>query len=179
MTYTAQNKTIIFFSVGAAIIISVIILLTYSEILHSKPRHKCSADIENSYLPKTSLFESQNDKDFSDNVQKGKVMLIFMNTDCAACQFESEIISASSDSIGSQVKIYGVLREDKGRIQDFIINHKINFQLLIDKGGKLFDEFKIECTPTNLIIQDGLIEKVLIGSPKDSEMLFKDLDISN
>jgi peroxiredoxin len=101
-----------------------------------------------------------------------------MDADCEACQFESEVISASSDLIGSKVIIYGVLRQDKEKIQDFIINHKINFPLLIDKDGKLFDEFKIECTPTNLIVKDGLIEKVLIGSPKDNQMLLKDLDIS-
>jgi hypothetical protein len=51
-------------------------------------------------------------------------------------------------------------------------------QILVDKDGKMFEQLKIRCTPTNLILENGVVKKVLIGSPKDEKMLMDDLEIA-
>lgn len=158
-----------------------IVLFQYKEIRNSNAKNDCTLTIaEKELLPEnTSLFETQSNENFYEKLQKGKVLLVFIMTDCAACKSESQIISASLNSIASKAKIYGVVREDKEKVKKFIDTNNINFPILIDNDGALFNKLKIKCTPTNLIIEDGLVKKVLIGSPKDEKMLLQDLDISN
>ena len=123
--------------------------------------------------------DTQSGNDFYDKLQNEKVMLIFMMTDCGACQFESPIVSKALPLIGPKVKVYGVVREEKDKIQNFVKNYNVNFPILIDKDGKMFEQLKIKCTPTNLVLENGIVKKVLIGSPKDEKMLFNDLEIVN
>lgn len=151
----------------------------YRESSYSKTKNDCTINITNNRLPKSPLLDNESGNDFYDELQNGKVLLIFMLTDCGACQIESRIASSSLPSIDSRVKIYGVVREEKEKIQKFASSYNANFPILIDKEGKLFEQLKIKCTPTNLIIENGVVKKVLVGSPKDEKMLLNDLEIPN
>ena len=173
-----RNK-IILLSAVVIIPLLAIAFLAHNGIFRSKTKNNCSIDVENERLPSGILLDTESGNNFFDKLQNEKALLIFMMTECAGCQIESQIVSAALPRIGSNIKIYGVVRERKNEVDNFIKNHAVNFPILIDKDGKMFEQLKIKCTPMNLITENGVIKKVLLGSPKDEKMLLDDLEIAN
>lgn len=174
-----KNKIVISLLAGIIILLPALIVLIYKGIFSSKTTNKCAINIENNRLPNNALLDSESGNNFYDRLHNEKVLLIFLTTDCGGCQIESRIVSKALPLIGSKVKIYGVVREEKDKVQNFVKNYNVNFPILVDKDGKMFEQLKIRCTPMNLIIENGEIKKVLTGSPKDEKMLLSDLEIAN
>lgn len=136
----------------------------------------CTTAVTNTPLPAGKLTDFNTVKDFAPEVRDGKVLLILLATECGSCQNEVQIISESPVLLDQKVKIFGVARENKIKVQEFARRFNLNIPVLIDEKGELFSQLQVKCTPTNLLVKDGIIENVLIGSPKDSETLAKDLN---
>ena len=161
-----------YFLIGIALIVTLFsfTLFTIWQKFGQSKTNSCNIEIYNQLLPENILLDIETGDNRFDDLRKEKVLLIFLSTECASCQQEMQIISHYYPLISSKIKIFGVTTEDKQNIQSFAQKFNLKFPILIDKDGKLFAQTKVKCTPTNLIIENGIIKKVLVGSPKDHEM---------
>lgn len=122
-------------------------------------------------LPKTELFDYKNKKDISLELQEGKILLVYISTDCNSCKNEAEIIVQNDLAKILDISVVGVSMNDEASIEEFTRNNKINFPILVDKSSKLREALGVTVFPTNFVINHGNIEKYWLGTSQDfSEM---------
>jgi peroxiredoxin len=86
---------------------------------------------------------------------------------CEACKKEIEIIEKINKS--GDLKIIGIMTEEKSKIEDFVKDHKVTFPIFVDKDAALFKSMKLKYFPTNLLVENGSIKKALLGLPEKTE----------
>ena len=172
------NKKIVF-TLGCSLIFSIFtfaLLLVGQQKLNQDKMDFCKIDVTNTLLPTGNYIDIKTGKDFYQDIKEGKVLLILLATGCPSCQKEVQIISENPTLLDGKVKIFGVAKEDRSKIQEFAQKFNLDFPILIDEENGLFEHLQIKCTPTNLLIENGVIKNVLTGSPKNAENFVKDLN---
>lgn len=120
-------------------------------------------------LPKAKLVDSATGEDFSEEVRKGKVLLIYLSSRCDACIRDARLISNSQPEISSKIKIYGISFENKEVIKKFVVDERVRFPVLIDSDRALFSQLEIKYFPTKFYAQNGTISKILYGNFPNKE----------
>lgn len=127
--------------------------------------------LENKKIPIISILESQTNNDFSDEIYKGETVIVYMLSNCEACQKETQMISQIQPKTG--IKILGIMFEDENVVKDYIKEHNVKFPVLIDKDKKLFTTLGLQYFPTNLKLKNGIVQAALFGSPTREDKLME------
>lgn len=126
-------------------------------------------------LPVTELLDL-NGKSLSPEIlRRGKVLLIFLMTDCRPCQQEWKLLAGVDSEISDRVTIYGVGVENSDRILNYIHANELKTKILLDKDGALMDSLSVRYFPTKFLVQDGVIVKTWFGNSPDKAALFREL----
>jgi len=121
------------------------------------------------------MINLQTNEDEYAKLTKGKVLLVFLTTDCDACKKEISNISQALPSLVPKVYVYGVYVEKRDRVSSFTAENEIIFPVLLDSGGKVFGALGIKLIPAKILIEDGTITKTWFGSSPSKSALIKDI----
>jgi peroxiredoxin len=119
-------------------------------------------------LPSAQLVDESNQVLPDSELRRGRLILVFVTTDCDACDKESEFLRTVVGK-HSNMPFYGVvsfgdkessLREGKD---------KFPFKLLYDEHHQLAGSLGIARVPIKLFVEDGLIKKSWGGATIDEQ----------
>lgn len=135
--------------------------------------------ISNQPLPESKLFEIKNNADFSERVRNGKVLLMFLSSNCSACKKDVALISKFYPDLSSNVQIYGISVENQETMLNFINERELRFPVLNDKNGELFKKLQIKYFPTKFLVKDGVILNTWFGNFPNEKKMFEDLQVGD
>ena len=119
-------------------------------------------------LPAAELIDESNQVLPDSELRRGRLMLVFVTTECDACMKESEFLSTVVAK-HNNIPFYGVvsfgdketsLREGKD---------KFPFKLLYDQGRRLAGQLGISRVPVKVYVEDGMIKKAWGGATINDE----------
>src|ERR1041385_448086 len=128
-----------------------------------------------SFLPRAPLVNLNNNHDEYQNVIRGKVLLLFVTTDCDACGKELSNVSDIAPRLLSKVRVYGVGIEDPDSVKTFAEKNHVGFPMLLDHGATILARLGFRYMPTKVLLQDGVISKIWYGSSPDRTTVIKDV----
>lgn len=102
-----------------------------------------------------------------------KLWIIYLLSTCEACNDELGFAEQLNNNPASQIEVVGIMGEDELTIKEFVKEHNIKFPILIDKDRKFVGAMKLRYFPSNFIVGNGKIEKVIFGSPQDKSKLLE------
>lgn len=157
-TPETTSKKVIWIS-SLAVLFVVVFCAAFVVFYTRNNRNKAAPEPVNSgnSLPSAELVDESNQTLADSQLKNGRVVLVFMSSNCDACMKESEflkgIISKRTD-----VRFYGVisfgdmdsLREAKG---------KFPFEVYYDRGFKLAGQLGIKKVPIKVFVDNGIIKK--------------------
>lgn len=126
-------------------------------------------------LPRAPLANLTTWHDEYQNVTKGKVLLVFVTTDCDACRKELANAGQAAPSLASRVNIYGIGIEEPDTVKKFAEVNHIDLPMLWDHGAVMLRQLGFRLMPTKVLLQDGVILKIWHGSSADNNMLLRDI----
>ena len=135
-----------------------------------------AASYNEKQLPQTPLIELESGDDYSERVKGSDVLLVYLMRGCDACEKELRVIADGAAAINPEVKIYGVMAEDRETAVRYVQSHNITFPILLDKNGKLFKELGLKYFPTNFKLSGGTIKEAWFGFPNEGEDFLKMLN---
>jgi len=127
-------------------------------------RFKDAVVISGQALPSTELLQLNGEKLSPDVFRKGKVVLVFLTTHCQPCQKEFKILSSVQPLTTAKIKIYGVGVEDRSLIVDFIKEHGVSTEIVLDQHAELMKSLSVKYFPTSFLVEDGIITKTWFGN---------------
>ncbi len=180
MKILSNPKTIVLIlAANFIVLISLFVWFYTSYIRAESPEATCNGEylsktLANNILPNYEFIGPSGGNEY-ENLVKGKVLLVFLNSECAACQKEVTLLSKHFAEINSQVRIVGVTTESRKKADSFSADYKLQFPIVLDENGDMMFEAGVRCTPTNFILQDGIIKKIHFGTFDSLEQLIKSL----
>lgn len=108
-------------------------------------------------------------------LRKGRVLLVYLTTDCSHCIKEAEIISGLRRDAPPGLKIYGVAIERAPAVEAFARKANLTFPVLLDEGARLAQSLEIHHFPSKFLVQDGVITRYWRGTTRDSNELLRQL----
>lgn len=118
-------------------------------------------------MPVGEVLDITTGEDYSEKIKNGKVLLVYLVSGCDACKKEIQLINEANKESNSEIKFFGIMLEKNELVNEYVKKHNINFPILIDKDGKLFEALNIKYFPTNFKLENGVIERASFGSPKN------------
>src|ERR1051325_6878078 len=128
-----------------------------------------------STLPRAPLANLNTWHDEYQNVTKGKVLLVFITTDCDACRKELVNASHAAPCLASRVNVYGIGIEEPDTVKKFAEVNHIDLPMLWDHGAVMLRQLGFRLMPTKVLLQDGVILKIWHGSSADNNALLRDI----
>jgi peroxiredoxin len=154
--------------ISSLAIIFVVVFCAAFVVFYTRNRNKAAEPVNSgNSLPSAELVDESNQVLADSQLKNGRVVLVFMSSNCDACMRESEflkgIISKRAD-----VRFYGVisfgdmdsLREAKG---------KFPFEVYYDRGFKLAGQLGIKKVPIKIFVDNGIIKKSWGGATVDEK----------
>ncbi|MBX7171931.1 MAG: TlpA family protein disulfide reductase [Pyrinomonadaceae bacterium] len=172
-----QNKYLIIVAVIIGLILPFGCFLVFKSLKEANAYLAEASAYNGTSFPESQLYNIIDESDFSDEIKKGKVLVIYVLTGCQACKKESKLISDNFSKLDSEIKILGITIEKKSDIEDFINQYGIKFPILYDKEVTLHEKLKIKYFPTNFLLENGKITKTWFGTPIDKNDLFQKLEV--
>lgn len=155
--------------------ITLTIVVSQRILEHRRVRTPELAAPAGSLLPRAPLVNLKTNHDDYQHVTSGKVLLVFVTTDCDACRKELSNVSQVVPSLASKVTVYGVLIEDRDSVNTFVEANHVAFPILLDHGAAILSRLGFKYMPTKVLLQDGIITKIWYGSSPDKNALIKDV----
>jgi len=155
------------------IAVTIVVSQKILEYRRNKPPENAAR--AGSLLHRAPLVNLQTNRDEYQNVTRGKVLLVFVTTDCDACRKELSNVSQAVPSLAPKVTIYGVGIEDRDSVNTFIAANHVNFPILLDHGATILSRLGFKLMPTKVLLQDGAVTKIWYGSSPDKTALIKDV----
>lgn len=128
-------------------------------------------------LPEIELVDLDGASVAPEELRNGKVMLVFLTTNCPACQKELKLISRMQPRISEKVKIYGVGIQTAGEIAQFMQAHEIRTPILLDRETALMRSLHVKYFPTKFLIKNGEIVNTWFGNSLDEAELLRQLEL--
>lgn len=100
-------------------------------------------------------------------LRKGKVVLVFLATDCPACETEAQFLKTVIDR-RKDVRFYGVISfgtANGGKA----FQEKFPFRLFFDEEPRLAGELGLYRVPIKVFLEDGIIKKSWKGATTSQE----------
>jgi peroxiredoxin len=119
-------------------------------------------------LPSAQLIDESNQILPDSELRRGKLILVFVTTDCDACLKESEFLRTVVGK-RSNMPFYGVVSFGDKDISLREGKDKFPFKLLYDEHHQLAGSLGIVKVPIKLFVEDGLIKKSWGGAMIDEQ----------
>lgn len=119
-------------------------------------------------LPAAQLVDDSNQKLPDSELRRGRLVLVFITTDCDACLKESEFLRTVVGK-HSDIPFYGVVSFGDKEISLRQGKDKFPFKLLYDEHRQLAGSLGIVRVPIKLFVEDGIIKKSWGGATVDDE----------
>jgi hypothetical protein len=110
--------------------------------------------VSSSSLPRGNLINLDTNEDDYATVNKGKVLLVFLTTNCDACKQESFTLSKALQSLTPKTEVYGVCFEERDKVIPFVKENGVKFPVLLDKGGRVFSGLGLTVFPAKVLKQN-------------------------
>lgn len=150
----------------------LIIVFCLSFLYFSKVQRRTSVEsqrLSDKVLPPTRLIDSAGIAADDQTLRKGKVILVFLSTNCKACDNELDFLRQVSQKRGD-LKFYGIVSfgtKDSLKEEE----EKYPFKIYSDGGG-LAHQLHIARVPMKVLVNDGYIEEVWGGSSERAQAEF-------
>jgi peroxiredoxin len=175
------KKPIVLIPVIAGVVLPCLVFL----ILHfSRPLAaqrplvlKDAVYISGQPLPTTALLEQNGHPLSPDTLRKGKVLLIFLTTDCPACKKELVLLTQADAALAERVTVYGVGIQDQNLVAKFLRANGFKTKFLFDQDGELMRSLHVKYFPARFVVENGLITKTTFGNSRSQADLFKELGL--
>lgn len=114
----------------------LVIILGVISAIAVKKLQMSNSDSENDFgkvifmnqpLPEVNFTDYKDKTNYNLKLRNGKVLLIYILTNCKGCQMESEIIAQSALAKNSEINVFAVSKEDDASINEFTKNYNFNF----------------------------------------------------
>ncbi len=180
MKILSNPRTIVFILSANFIVLISLFIWFYSQYSTAKNSEAvCNSEfltktLINNILPRYEFIDS-NGNDQYENLNKGKILLVFLRSDCPACQKDVAFISEHFSEITGQMRIVGITTENNDKIDAFIKEYGLQFPIFTDKNGDMMLKARVMCTPTNFILENGFIKSIIFGKLNNLEELNKSL----
>lgn len=119
-------------------------------------------------LPAAQLIDESNQVLPDSELRRGKLILVFVTTDCDACEKEAEFLRTVVRS-RSDIPFYGVVSFGDKELSLREGRDKFPFKLLYDEHHQLAGSLGIVRVPIKLFVEDGLIKKSWGGATIDEQ----------
>jgi peroxiredoxin len=116
--------------------------------------------VEKSKLP-ASVLDQVNEKNF---------LVVYLTSGCKACSDELGLLS-DLHATSAGLKIFGIMGEDETVIKNYVRDNNIKFPIIRDRHLDVLRGLKLEFFPTNLVIENGTIQRAYVGVPESKEKL--------
>lgn len=113
----------------------------------------------------------ETNEDYSNQILRGEVFLIYAISSCGACKKELQFFSQAETDSKPAANVVAVMFEDREVVTDYIKQNNIKIPVLIDKDGKLLQQLNLQYFPANLKLKNGEIKKASFGLPPDANDL--------
>lgn len=150
---------------------------THLEGIASWGRFVEAASMANERLPDYRLMSLERRELGADELRKGRVLIVYLTTNCSACVKEAEVISSLQRDAPPDLRIYGVAIERPAQVETFIREFNLTFPFLIDTEAQLARALDIHRFPSKYLVQDGVITKAWHGTTRNPVELRQQLDI--
>jgi hypothetical protein len=121
---------------------------------------------EINFLPPTTLIDANGVELDDQTLRKGKAVLVFVSTDCKACDNESEFLKSVYDK-RKDVTFYAIVSfGSKDSLKDAA--SKYPFGTYADAGG-LASKLNISKVPIKIFVNEGHMEKLWGGATNSQE----------
>ena len=114
-------------------------------------------------LPHARLIDARGSKVDEQVLRTGKVIIVFVTTDCEACAIESKFLQTL---IGRRrdVTFYGVVPFGKRPDSPDVAESMFPFKVFYDEGSSYVSGIGINRVPLKVYLEDGIIKKGWIGA---------------
>jgi peroxiredoxin len=139
-------------------------IVFYSRIQRSqKEPSDSSKSLINKPLPHVQLVDSYGSKVDEQVLRRGRVILVFVTTDCDACAAEGNFLQTVLDR-RRDVNFYGVVPFGKHPESPNVAEKKFPFEVFYDEANSFVATMGINRIPVKVFLEDGIIKKGWIGA---------------
>ena len=164
-----SSKKVIWISSLA--ILFVLVFCTAFVVFYTRNnRNKAAREPVNSgnSLPSADLVDESNQRLADSQLKNGRVVLVFITSDCDACQKESEFLKGLVNK-RADVRFYGVI--SFGDMENSLreAKRKFPFEVFYDRGFRLAGQLGIKRVPIKIFVDNGIIKKSWGGATVDEK----------
>lgn len=109
-------------------------------------------------LPSAELVNESNQPLADSQLKTGRVVLVFITSDCKACLKESEFLKGMV-SKRTDIRFYGVISYGDMATSLREAKQKFPFEVFYDRGFKLAGQLGINRVPIKIFVDNGIIKK--------------------
>ena len=124
-----------------------------------------------SFAPNFTLEDTKGSKFSLSNLREKATLIVFWKTDCGFCKKELPDLKKFAEENTATLEVVAIsMRESKQTVQEYIEDNQVNFKVLLDKNGKVAQDYWVTGTPSHFLInKEGKIVTVQPGyaSKKD------------
>lgn len=104
---------------------------------------------------------------------KGRYIINFWATYCPPCEREMPAFEAAYETLQAQnIELYAINVEEPTRlVNQYLTKFDLSFPILLDRDGKLKENYEILTLPTTLFIQDGNVIHTVKGELTEQQLL--------
>jgi len=119
-------------------------------------------------LPSADLVDESNQRLADSQLKNGRAVLVFITSDCDACQKESEFLKGLVNK-RADVRFYGVI--SFGDMENSLreAKRKFPFEVFYDRGFRLAGQLGIKKVPIKIFVENGIIKKSWGGATVDEK----------
>lgn len=125
----------------------------------------------NKPLPDVRLADLEGREVPSDELRRGRHLLVFLTSGCGPCVDEANSISRVLEGSASPLSIHGVGVEKQEKVANFVKENGYKFPFLLDKDSGLRVGLDVRIFPSKFLVEDGVVKKAWYGKSPDEAML--------
>jgi thiol-disulfide isomerase/thioredoxin len=168
MTQSSSKKVIWISSL--ALLFVAVFCVSFVVFYTRNARNAAKPDPVNSgkSLPQADLVDDNNQPLPESELKSGRVVLVFITSDCDACRKESEFLRSVVGK-RADVRFYGVI--SFGDMESSLRDAKtmFPFKVFYDRGFRLAGQLGIRRVPIKIFVDDGVIKKSRGGATIDEK----------
>jgi len=126
----------------------------------------------NKLTPDFKLVTLKGDQLGTQDVRGHPVLINFWATWCGPCQIEMPYIEEAYEIFGPELVVLAVnIDEPVDKVQAFVDDLGLNFDILLDTGSKVQDLYRVTAFPTTYLVdRDGIVKVQHVGTLTRSQL---------
>lgn len=91
------------------------------------------------------------------------LLVSFIHSSCDACKIQLTAMPNEVSRNAQKLKIIAIAAESPEIVRDYIKRNDLRFPVFINQDQTLVKDLGISCTPTNILIEEGIVKKIKVG----------------